>query len=402
MRALLLAFAVAQLCAAQPLLQASYKDDLETAQRLLKTGANVNEANDLGATPLWAACQNGSAKMVSALLTAGANPNLALLAGETPLMVAARSGYADVAEQLLAKKANPNARGPRGQTALMWAAAQKHPNVVRLLIAAGADLHLQSEVFNEVMAVSPHGLDEYNRSIPHGGDTALMFAARSGDLESAKLLVAAGANVNNADAWGVSATAMAAHAGARDVAIFLLENGADPNTAKPGFTALHVAIMRRDEKLVAALLEHGANANAPVTSWTPTRRSSKDYNFEPTLVGATPFWLAARFTEPGILRLLVKHGADPKVVHKAEYVTSTFQKRKEETNPLMASVGMGTGNAWLPLPRAEREAKTLETVRLAVELGLEPNPVVLNAATVQRFPGVIEFLTKIARTGQKD
>ena len=97
----------------------------------------------------------------------------------------------------------------------MWAVAQKHPDVVKVLLAHGADVHARSDVWSEVMAVPPHGYLEYNRAIPHGGDTALMFAARVGDLASAKLLVAAGANVNDADAWGVSATALAAHSGYR-------------------------------------------------------------------------------------------------------------------------------------------------------------------------------------------
>src|SRR5207244_3939653 len=158
--------------------------------------------------------------------------------------------------------------------------------------------------WSEVMAVPPHGHLEYNRAIPHGGDTALMFAARVGDLPSAKLLLPAGADVNDADAWGVSATALAVHAGHGPVVELLLDHGADANAARAGFTALHAAIMRRDVKMASALLAHGADANAPVRSWTPTRRSSKDWHFSPELVGATPFWLAARFTEPDIMRLL--------------------------------------------------------------------------------------------------
>jgi ankyrin repeat protein len=197
---------------------ASYHDDVASAELLLRAGAHVNAANDLGATPLWLASRNGSSAMVRTLLKAGANPNAALPSGETPVMEAARSGYPDAVEQLLAAGANPNAHGTRDQTALMWAVAQKHPAVVKVLLAHGADIKMKSAVWSEVMAVPPHGYLPYNKAIPHGGETALMFAARVGDLDSAKLLVAAGANVNDTDAWGVSATVLAAHSGFRDLA----------------------------------------------------------------------------------------------------------------------------------------------------------------------------------------
>src|SRR5262245_33884249 len=185
---------------------ASYRDDLESADLLLRAGANVNARNDLGATPLWAASQNGSEPMVRRLLAAGANPNAKLLLGETPLMLASRVGNPAIVEQLLVKGADANARAARGQTALMWAVAQKHPEVVKVLLAHGADVHVRSNVWTDVMAVPPHGYLDYNRAIPFGNDTPLLFAAHVGDLVSAKLLVAAGADVNEADAWGISAT----------------------------------------------------------------------------------------------------------------------------------------------------------------------------------------------------
>ena len=84
-----------------------------------------------------------------------------------------------------------------------------------MLLAHGADVHARSESWSQMEAVSPHGAPEYNREIPYGNNTPLMFAARVGDLASAKLLVAAGANVNDQDAWGISVVALAAHSGFR-------------------------------------------------------------------------------------------------------------------------------------------------------------------------------------------
>jgi uncharacterized protein len=382
---------------------ASHHNDLESADLLIRAGANVNAATDLGVTALWLASENGSAAMVRRLLEGGANPNAALLSGETPLMVAARSGYPDAVRQLLAKGANPNARGTRGQTALMWAVAEKHPEVVKVLLEHHPDLSLRSEVYNEVMAVPPHGYLPYNKAVPHGGETALMFAARVGDLESAKLLVPAGANVNDTDAWGVSATVLAAHSGFTDLVGFLLDHGADPNAAQAGFSALHEAIMRRDETMVTALLDHGADANAPIRAWTPTRRSSEDFHFEPSLIGATPFWLAARFTEPSILRLLVKHGADPLFVHHAEYVAEQgfgAVERKETITPLMAALGVLRVSGWVEAPRNEREMLTLDTVKLVVDLGVDLNVAntdggtALDAAKALRYESVVNYLTE--------
>jgi uncharacterized protein len=383
---------------------ASYQDDLQSADVLLKGGANVNAANDLGATPLWIASQNGSESMARRLLGAGAKPNLSLLLGETPLMVASRSGNPAVVELLAAKGANVNARGPRNQTALMWAVAQKHPEVVKVLLAHGADVQARSATWTDVEAVPPHGYLPYNKAIPHGNDTALMFASLVGDVESAKLLVAAGANVNDTDAWGVSATTMAAHSKFEELVEFLLEKGANPSADEAGFSALHVAIMQRSTKIVSALLEHGANPNAPLRTWTPTRRTSKDFSFNPETMGATPFWLAARFTEPEIMRLLLKHGADPKFVLRATYVPDNgareggWDQRTYVTNALMAATAMGGGADWIPIERGGREAVMLEAVKIAVETGSDLNMVnsdgrtALDAARALKYESVVKFL----------
>jgi ankyrin repeat protein len=159
--------------------------------------------------------------------------------------------------------------------------------------------------------------------------------------------------------------------------------------------------VRRDERIVAALLAHGANPNTPLRTWTPTRRSSRDWNFEPPLVGATPFWLAARFAQPNVMRLLLKHGADPLVVHRAAYhAGDPAEPRTETTTALMAATGMGGGAAWVRPARAEREAPMLEAVKLAVEHGVDVNAAntdgrsALDAARALKYESVVRYLVE--------
>ena len=385
------------------LLWASHRDDLETARRLLDAGAAVDAANDLGATALWAASQNGSGRMVRALLAAGADPDLGLLSGETPVMVAARAGGADVVAQLALAGADLDRRGSRGQTALMWAVAQHHPDVVAALVSYGADIRLRSAVWGQVMGVPPHGQYGYNREILHGGNTALMFAARDGDLASARILVDAGADVDDTNAWGVSAVTLAAHSGYRELVAFLLDRGADPDADEAGFGALHEAAMRRDADLTAVLLEHGADPNIRLRTWTPARRASRDYNFRPALIGATPFWLAARFGEVGLMRLLAAYGADPGFVHHADYIADgSFERRREATTALMAALGMGGGRlrGWFPPAPGDPERRALAAVTLAADLGVDVSAsgtdgqTALDEAEALHYAAVVQFLVE--------
>lgn len=376
----------------EALLRAAHEDDIAGVRKLLGEGADVRYANDLGATALWAACENGSLQMTELLLRAGASPDAALLKGETPLMTAARGGYADVAAALLKHKANVNARGPREQTALMWAVAQKHPTVVKQLIDAGANLHARTAEWTDMMAVPPHGFRPYNKAIPHGKDTALLFAARAGDLESLQLLVAAGANVNDADAWRVSALAMAAHSGFTPMVSYLLSKGANPNDCESGFCPLHIAILRRDAEMAAALLTTGADPNTPLRTWTPTRRSSKDYHFEPDLVGARPYWLAARYASPEIMTLLAKHRADALSVHHSIKVTDAAGASKEDrTDAILAALGLGGGGAaWVDFKRDE--TLVLACVKAAMEAGVKPSARAIDAAKASRYAKVVALL----------
>ena len=352
---------------------AVYWDDLEAANLLIRARAAVNAADDLGVTPLSLACANGNAGIVEALLKAGAKPNAAALeTRETPLMAAARTGNVRVVKALLAYGADVNARETaHEQTALMWAAAHRHPQIVKALVEAGADVSARSRV-------SPRLVSRGNRyprqndfsgvaEVPVGGFTPLLFAARQGDRSSADILLAAGANANDAAPDGTSALVIAAHSGNARVAALLLEKAADANRAGSGYTALHAAALRGDVELAKTLLAHGANPNAPLTQGTPVRRWSKDYALSDTFIGATPYWLAAKFAEAELMRLLAAAGADSRVTIK------------DGTTALMAAAGVGAGGGSAdrrerridPLDIAargpdEEQARTLEAVKVAV------------------------------------
>ncbi len=404
---------------------AAYWNEIEIADLLIEEGADVNAANDLGVTPLWAAAENGGAAMVRRLLEAGADPDVPLLSGETPLMTAARVGAADVARQLLEAGADPAVSGARNQTALMWAVAQRHPAVVEALLAHGAAVDVRSDVWTEVVKTTPEPWNpEYVAEIPQGGYTPLLFAARVGDPASAKLLVAAGADVDDQPPYGTSATVVAAHGGHGDVAAYLLEQGADPNAAGAGYTALHAAILHKDAALVRALLDHGADPDAPVRRSTPVRRDAVDFYLHPSWVGATPFWLAARFNAPDVMRLLLERGADPLAVHYPTYWPGSLSVRDERvqveegsTTALMAAAGLGGRNPLFSVDRLGRIAESapvrstrrepdpvvrermmLDAVTIAAEQGIDVNVAnadgntALHAAAGRGYDSVVDYL----------
>ena len=296
---------------------AAYWDEARTVDALIAAGANVNTANDHGVTPLALACENQNEAIVQKLLAAGADANATVTTGESALMTAARTGNVAIVKALLGRSARVNVAEPgHGQTALMWAVAEHHPEVVRALLQAGADVHARSRVRRRTVQLSTRYGDQNSvkgvTELDLGGFTPLLFAARVGDLESGRHLLASGANVNDRAPSGISALIVAAHSGQGPLAKLLLERGADVNTQEAGYSALHAAVLRGDVDLVKALLERGADPNARLLKGTPSRYYSKDYAFNDNLVGATPFWLAARFGEPEIMGVLAKGGGDPR------------------------------------------------------------------------------------------
>lgn len=374
---------------------ASYHDHVDGVGLLLSAGANVNATTDLGVTPLWLAAENGNAAVVAKLLKAGANPNVALHSAETILMTATLAGNAEVVSQLLEAGAQPNHSVARGQTALMWAAGRGNGDVVEALIRHGADVHARSESRSQfVKTEKPQDSPpDYKVWVEDGGNTPLMFAARSGDLHSVQLLLEAGSDVNEVSAFGTSPAIMATHSGNAAALLAILNAGADPDSSVSGHTALHVAVLRGNAEAVNVLLDHGANVNALVERSSPTRRQSEDYHFHETFVGATPLWLAARFLEPQIMETLLAHGADPKVVNNVRYPALTRDGQPTVTaegdiSILMAAIGMGNRRLAVSWGTEERRAGRIDK---------DTEALVYSAASIAIDSGVALDLTDAAK-----
>ena len=230
-----------------------------------------------------------------------------------------------------------------------------------------------------------------------GGLTPLVFAAREGDIESAKLLIAAKADVNQTTEYGWTPLLTAVNNRNYQLAKLLLDNGANPNLAnKGGWTPLYLATDNRNIEggdypvpkadldhlaLITLLLEKGADPNARVKDNTLTRTIFTMQWFYEN--GATAFIRASQSSDTALMKLLLDYKADPKAV------------TAQGDNALTASAGIG----WVDGVTYERSAKeNLEAVRMLLDLGLDPNSAnqegrtPLMGAALKGRPDVIQLL----------
>ena len=375
---------------------AAYHDDLETARLLVAAGAGVNAVNRYGVPALSLAARNGNAALVQFLIEAGADPNAALLGGETVLMTAARTGSLAAVEALLASGADPDVQERREQTALMWAAAEGHTGIVDALITAGADVHASLE----------------------SGFDPMFFAVREGHIEVVQRLLAAGVDVNAAVARaeeepvepvnnasyrpvdeGMSPLALAVRNGHFELAVQLIDAGADPNDQRTGFAPLHtLSWVRKPDasdrgdpppvgsgnltslQFVRELVARGADVNGRLqTAGVRPPHTASQLEME----GATAFIMAADRADVPLMRVLLELGADP------------LLPNAESSTPLMAAAGLGTT---APEEEAGSESEARDAVQLLLDLGADIDAVDENGDTAMHgaafgsFPTVVQLL----------
>ena len=373
------------------------RGDAPTVDALLRAGARPSVANALGITPAYIAAEHGDAPILKRLLDAGADVTTSDPSGDTLLMAAVRSGNPEAVQLLLDRGAPVNAAEPQfGHTALMWAVRGEHQAIAKLLLGRSAEIEARTRAGERPAPRPPgtgggsHGVGIVRSGVPPqgeqlpapGGMTPLLFAARDGLLESAKLLVEVGADVNLADPNGITPLVMALTNGNVAVAQLLLQHGADVNRADwwgrtPLWSAVDIRNLAvrsgttthengvdRDAALQAieALLARGADPNARVKEFPPMRRyllplaSLEWVDF----TGQTPFIRAAQAGDVPVMRLLLAKGADPRI--------TTFNG----TTALMAAAGV---NWVIGETFSESAAVWIQAVQLCLDEGLAVNAV---------------------------
>src|SRR3954468_20984711 len=365
-----------------PLHESIRRNDVAAVNALLARGVDVNAPTRYGVTPLGLAALNGNTEILRKLLDRGADPNGATPGGETALMTAARVGTVGAVTLLLDRGAKVDATtSPRRQTALIWAVTENHPDVVKLLLARGADVNAHTAATmpkgeyapaRAGFAAGPGILRQRALPTPEGGMTALLFAVRDGNAEMMRLLIEHGANINEASGNHTTPLLISLLNGQVGLAVDLLRRGANPNaTDDYDRAALFAAVELRNPNrgtllfgdgrdpldLIKQLLDKGANPNqqtntTPVHGWMQLDPSWVNFD------GQTPFIRAALSGDIELMRLLLAHGADPKIT------------TREGTTALMAASGIN----WVPGQTYTRsQANYLEAVKLCLDRGADVN-----------------------------
>jgi ankyrin repeat protein len=235
----------------------------------------------------------GKREAAVAMIADGADVNELAVDGTTALHWAVYSKDIELVEMLLDEGADPNARNDYGASPMTVASEHGNYDIMKALVAADGDIE----------------------SANSEGQTLLMAVARTGNTETAELLLDKGARVNASESWGGQTALMWAASQHQPAMIrLLLEHGAEVNsrskdhdwprwiTSEPrvkpldqgGFTPLLYAAREGCVDCIAALLDGGADIDMP------------------DLWGQTPLLLATLNLHYDTAALLIERGADIK------------------------------------------------------------------------------------------
>jgi ankyrin repeat protein len=401
-----------------PLWLAASHGDAKMIEALLKGGADANEALPLGRRPLMLAARAGSVEGVRVLLEHGADANAKEdERGTNALMQAADQGHADVIKVLVEHGADVTAGSAPvfrdGRTAALGKSGDPREAVRHQLIAilcdqpspdlsklrelvsavggedallagtdatpsggngaakpGGAPCNVQRDELGFVFTNGPRRRPPKE---PDGGElTPLVYAARSGSIDSARVLLEAGADVNQVTRYGWTALLAATQNQNYQLGKFLIEHGADVNIAnKGGWTPLYLATDNRnieggdyptptpdmnDLQYIKLLLDAGADPNARMTESTETRTVFTNQWLDED--GATAFLRASQSGDVELMKLLLERGADPHI------------NTELNVTPLAVAAGIG----WVEGVTKERSPEeTVEAVKMLLDLGIDPN-----------------------------
>jgi ankyrin repeat protein len=365
---------------------AVHNGNVDLVKRLVKAGADANAMNEFGATPLSEAAVLADPVVVEELVQAGADVDARGKDGQTALMILARTNGVAAAKVLLDHGADVNAQETwREQTALIWAAAQKQPQMVKLLLEHGANPDARSESNNWDRQVSGEKRRLFR---PFGGLTALLYAAREGCVECARVLVDGGADIDLSGYRGITPVMMALDNFNFDLAAYLVEAGASLDVWDWwGRSPLYIAVdmntltaggrpdlRSTDEttgvQVAEMILEKGANPNLQIKLLPPLRERGKDRGCDSLLsTGSTALLRAAKTFDVASLKLLLVHGA-------------TLDLPNENgVTPLMAAAGYGSFECDIrkygtPNYGSEDvEKKSIEALQVLLDAGADINRV---------------------------
>jgi len=450
-------------------------NESEIVEILLFAGANPSSTSRLGGyTPLHMASRSGYTEIASKLLEAGADPNRYTSTGVTSMHFAAESNSTELVEMLVSAGGDVNSLDAySSRTPLMFASTRNATSAVQALIDLDADLSITNnikdyediaknatEIRNRRSRIreaaedpQPEADEEDSRRGPPGGGnrtsnpagylstekvdtpkgpkvlssiqqigkqggfTALHYAARDGNTESVRLLIQAGADVNQTSEGDQSSPLLVAVInGNYDLAKELLEAGADPNIlsdddAGPLFAALNIEwslrtwypqpqAFRQQRATYLQLMEDLLIAGADPNQRTSTHIWYAAYNagrMGVDFAGATPFWRAAYAQDVEAMKLLVKYGAEHDIwtwniidprrrAFLAQFGNNQSEDEEDPSglppvphgglgiHPLHAASGVGFGTSRVAQQHRGVPDGWLPAVKYLVEeLGIDPN-----------------------------